>query len=87
MKAPHRRFLQQVRIKYGIHIVKQPMDCGFMLAVYTKDGGLIFRGYSKAPSETAYTYLYPQASRAVAQYFNLYGPYCINPMEETKQGI
>ena len=23
MKAPHRRFLQQVRRKYGIHIVKQ----------------------------------------------------------------
>lgn len=80
MKAPHRRFLQDVRREYGIHIVKQPMDCGFMLAVYTKDGIQLFHDIYNLPSETAYNWLYPKASRAVAQYFNLYGPYCIDPM-------
>lgn len=74
MRYNHRTFLQRMRRKYGIHIVKQPMDCGFMLAVYTRDGQQIYRRVMNDPSETAYDYMYPGAGFAVARYFKVYGP-------------
>lgn len=74
MRYSHRTFLQRMRRKYGIHIVKQPMDGSFMLAVYTRDGLQIFRSVLEGPSETAYDFMYPQAGFAVARYFNVFGP-------------
>lgn len=72
MKQSNKQFLMQAREKFGLRIVKQPMDGGYMLAIYTKDGQQIFHETRNEPSETAYVMMYPSARKAVADYFGLY---------------
>ena len=45
----------------GIFVVKQPMDDGFMLAIYEKSGKTIYRRIMRLPSEVAYDILWKDA--------------------------
>ena len=49
----------------GIFVVKQPMDDGFMLAIYDNSGKTLYRRIMRLPSEVAYDYLWADAYYAM----------------------
>ena len=62
----------------GWHIVKQPMDDGFMLAIYAH-GKTLYRRVMRLPSEVAYDKLWMDAYYTLTSYLHGSYPEHANP--------
>ena len=54
-------YKQKIMSMAGIFVVKQPMDDGFMLAIYDNSGKTLYRRILRLPSEVAYDILWRDA--------------------------
>ena len=54
-------YKQKIMSMAGIFVVKQPMDDGFMLAIYDNSGKTLYRRIMRLPSEVAYDILWKDA--------------------------